>query len=161
MEQRPKIVRDIVLTCVVLHNMLRAHQGGASRAATPEEDIAALKTEQVVYVPDDHYRNPSMEAKHQRNLTSIILVTGWEGRQDLRCVNQLPWGQKKLTTQLFQVLLYELVLHKSQKKKTFPKSSNRFLTSFQIISNQITTPRILLNNFNPSQVKMSHIKTQI
>ena len=27
MEQRPKVVRDIVLTCVVLHNMLRSHQG--------------------------------------------------------------------------------------------------------------------------------------
>ena len=28
MEQRPKVVRDIVLTCVVLHNMLRSHQEG-------------------------------------------------------------------------------------------------------------------------------------
>ena len=27
MEQRQKVVRDIVLTCVVLHNMLRSHQG--------------------------------------------------------------------------------------------------------------------------------------
>ena len=27
MEQRPKVVRHIVLTCVVLHNMLRSHQG--------------------------------------------------------------------------------------------------------------------------------------
>ena len=25
MEQRPQVVRDIVLTCVVLHNMLRRH----------------------------------------------------------------------------------------------------------------------------------------
>ena len=29
MEQRPKVVRDIVLTWVVLHNMLRSHQGAA------------------------------------------------------------------------------------------------------------------------------------
>ena len=29
MEQRPKVVRDIVLTCVVLHNMPRSHQGAA------------------------------------------------------------------------------------------------------------------------------------
>ena len=28
MEQSPKVVRDIVLTCVVLHNMLSSHQGG-------------------------------------------------------------------------------------------------------------------------------------
>ena len=27
MEQRPKVVRDIVLMCVVLHNMLRSHGG--------------------------------------------------------------------------------------------------------------------------------------
>ena len=26
MEQRPKVVRDIVLTCVVLHNMLRNYR---------------------------------------------------------------------------------------------------------------------------------------
>ena len=26
-EQRPKVVRDIVVTCVVLHNMLRSHRG--------------------------------------------------------------------------------------------------------------------------------------
>ena len=38
-EQRPKVVRDIVLTCVVLHNMLRSHQGGADRPPTPANDI--------------------------------------------------------------------------------------------------------------------------
>ena len=27
MEQRPKVMRDIVLTCVVLYNMLRSHRG--------------------------------------------------------------------------------------------------------------------------------------
>ena len=35
MEQRPKVVRDIVLTYVVLHNMLRTHQGSVVRAPTP------------------------------------------------------------------------------------------------------------------------------
>ena len=39
MEQRPKVVRDIVLTCVVLHNMLRSHQGGADRPPNPADDI--------------------------------------------------------------------------------------------------------------------------
>ena len=38
-EQRPKVVRDIVLTCVVLHNMLRSHQGAADRPPTPADDI--------------------------------------------------------------------------------------------------------------------------
>ena len=39
MEQRPKVVRDIVLTCVVLHNMLRSHKGGADRLPTPADAI--------------------------------------------------------------------------------------------------------------------------
>ena len=34
MEQRPEVVKDIVLTCVVLHNMLPAHQGIVARAPT-------------------------------------------------------------------------------------------------------------------------------
>ena len=38
-ELRPKVVRDIVFTCVVLHNMLRTHQVGADRA----NDVAALQ----------------------------------------------------------------------------------------------------------------------
>ena len=38
-EQRPKVVRDIVLTCVVLHTMPRTHQGGADRPPTPANDI--------------------------------------------------------------------------------------------------------------------------
>ena len=66
MEQRPKVVRDIVFTCVVLHNMLRTHQGGADRAPTPANDVVELQNEQVVYVPNNNYRNPLREAKHQR-----------------------------------------------------------------------------------------------
>ena len=38
MEQRPKVVRDIVLTCVVLHNMLRSHRGIGERPPTPADD---------------------------------------------------------------------------------------------------------------------------
>ena len=41
MEQRPKVVRDIVLTCVVLHNMPRSHHVGADRPPTPADDIQA------------------------------------------------------------------------------------------------------------------------
>ena len=39
-QQRPKVVRDIVLTCVVLHNMLTSHQGG-DRPSTPADDKVA------------------------------------------------------------------------------------------------------------------------
>ena len=57
MEQRPRVVRGIVFICVVLHNMLRTHQGGADRALTPANDVAALQNEQMVYVTDDNYVN--------------------------------------------------------------------------------------------------------
>ena len=46
MEQRPKVARDIVLTFVVLHNMLRSHQGGADRPPTPADDILAPQADQ-------------------------------------------------------------------------------------------------------------------
>ena len=56
---------NIVLTCVVLHNMLRTHQGRADKEPIPANDVAALQNEQVVYVPNENYRNYSREAKHQ------------------------------------------------------------------------------------------------
>ena len=68
MDQRPRVVRNIVFTCVVLHNMLRTHHDGADRAPAPENDVAAQQNEQVVYVPNENYRNPSGEAKYQREL---------------------------------------------------------------------------------------------
>ena len=73
MEHRPRVVRDIVFTCVVLHKMMRIHQGGGDRAPTPANDVAALRNEQVVYVPNENNRT---------------------GGQGLRCINQQPWGQK-------------------------------------------------------------------
>ena len=69
MEQRPRVVRDIVFMCVILHNMMRTHQGGADRAPTlAKNDVAALQNELVVYIPNENYRNPSREAKHQSEL---------------------------------------------------------------------------------------------
>ena len=55
-------------TYVVLHNMLSTHQGGPDRAPTRTDDIAAQQNEQVLYVPDENYRNPLREARHQRDL---------------------------------------------------------------------------------------------
>ena len=60
-----KAVRDITLQCVVLHNMLRTHQGRLDRALNPADDIA---NEPVVYVPDKNYRNPLWEPRHQQDL---------------------------------------------------------------------------------------------
>ena len=90
MEQRPKVVRNTVLTWVALHNMLRTHQDRTDRVPTPADDIAALQNEQVVHVLNDNF---------------------------------LP---------------------------TFFKS-NTFPTSFQTISNKITSHAMLLNNFNRSK----------
>ena len=68
MEQRPMVVRDIVFTCVVLHNMLRTHQGGADTAPTLGNDVVSQQNEQVVHVPHENYRNSLTEAKHQKEL---------------------------------------------------------------------------------------------
>ena len=80
-----RVVSDIVFTCVVLHNMLRTHQGGADRALTPTNDVVAQQNEQVVYVPYENYRNPSMEAKHQQELLKdyfnhVEVLAGQENR---------------------------------------------------------------------------------
>ena len=66
--QRPKLVRDIVLTCVVLHNMLRSHQGGAERPTTPADGIQPPQNDQGEQGQDENVRNPSREAKRQINV---------------------------------------------------------------------------------------------
>ena len=68
MEQRPKVVRDIVLTCMVLHNMLRSHQGEADRPPAPADDIQPPRGDQGEQRHQENFRNPSREAKHQRDL---------------------------------------------------------------------------------------------
>ena len=64
LEKRPKVVRDIVLTCVVLHNILKRHQGGADRPPTPADDIPPQREQ----THKGNIRNPSSEAKHQQDL---------------------------------------------------------------------------------------------
>ena len=64
MEQRPKVVRAFVLISVVLHNVLRTHQGGLDRASIQAECIV---NEPVVYVPDENSRNPLREEKYQQD----------------------------------------------------------------------------------------------
>ena len=56
--------------------MIRTHQGEADRAPTPGNDVAptpgndvaAQQNKQVVYVPNENYRNPSRKAKQQQEL---------------------------------------------------------------------------------------------
>ena len=60
-KHRLKVVRSIVFTCVVLYTRLMTQQGVADKAPTP----SGPTNERVLYVPDDNYRTPSREAKHQ------------------------------------------------------------------------------------------------
>ena len=62
MKQRPQVVRDIVLTCVVLYNMLRSHQQGGHRPPTPADDIVAPQTEQGGQGQHKNFRNPFRES---------------------------------------------------------------------------------------------------
>ena len=85
MEQRPKVVRDIVFTCVVLHNMLRSHQRGADRPPTLADDILAPQADQGQQGHHESLRNPSREAKHQWDLLKdyfnhVGALAGQEGR---------------------------------------------------------------------------------
>ena len=50
-KQRPNVVRDIVSSCVVLHNKLKTHRGRVVRSPIPTDDITAIINELAVYVP--------------------------------------------------------------------------------------------------------------
>ena len=62
MEQRPKVARDIVLACVVLHNILRSHQWAADRPRTPADDIQPPQEDQGEQGHYENLRNPWREA---------------------------------------------------------------------------------------------------
>ena len=96
MGQRPRVVRDIVFTCVVLHNMLRTHQGRAYRAPTSANDVVALQNEQVVNMPDDNYRNPLRETKYQRDLLKDCFNTvgALVGQEDRISDGSYPGGRQ-------------------------------------------------------------------
>ena len=61
-------MRDIMLTCAVLHNMLRRHQGGVERPPTPPDDIQPPQSDQGEQGQNAKFKNASREAKHQRDL---------------------------------------------------------------------------------------------
>ena len=63
-----KCVLTCVLTCVALHNMLRSHQGASDRPPTPADNIQPPQADQGGRGHHDNLRNPSREAKHQRDL---------------------------------------------------------------------------------------------
>ena len=67
MEQRPKVVRHCFYMCGVAQHADDT-PGRANRAPVPANDVATLQNKQVVFVPDDNYKNLSRETKHQRDL---------------------------------------------------------------------------------------------
>ena len=74
MEHRPKVVRDIVLTCVVLHNMLRSHQGEQTDHPL-QQTTQPPQNDQGEQGQNEHVRNPLREAKHQQVLRKTTSTT--------------------------------------------------------------------------------------
>ena len=88
MKQRPKVVRDIVLTCVVLHSMLRSHKGTADSPPTSADDIQPPQGDQGEEGHQENFGNLLREAKHQRDLLkdyfNHVGWAGWAEGQSLR-----------------------------------------------------------------------------
>ena len=83
MEQRPRVLRDIVFTCVVLHNSLGTQQGGAERTANTGKDAAA-KTDRTGGVYAQWELQESFEGGQTATRTTERLLQscggiGWEG----------------------------------------------------------------------------------
>ena len=87
MKQRPKVVRDIVLTCVVLHNMLRSNQVGADRPPTPADDIQVPQADQgnrdIIVTSVTHWGRANINETYWKT-ASITWGAGWAGGQGLR-----------------------------------------------------------------------------
>ena len=99
---KAKVVRDILLTCIVLHDMLKIHQGGGASESTPQDEVAAIVNGPVVYVADENAGIPRGRRIYVVRPTQGFLqphwCIGWAGGQDLRCDKDLPLGQKKLAS---------------------------------------------------------------
>ena len=70
MEQRPKVVRDIMLTCVVLHNML-SHHGGADRPPTPADNIQPPQAVQAEQGQNDNFYKRDLLKDYFNNLGAL------------------------------------------------------------------------------------------
>ena len=111
-------VRDIVLTCVVLHNMLRSHQGGADRPPTPADDIQLPQGDQGEQRHHENLRNPSREAKYQQDLLKgyfnhLGALAGLEDRTEFKKTEGRTYCHLSVlfrTTQIIQELLFSNVL---------------------------------------------------
>ena len=70
-ELPPETVRKVVLTCVVLHNILRSHyqgqHGGQQPGDDDDDDVPGGGHLIGGAANGGHYRNPAREAKRQRD----------------------------------------------------------------------------------------------
>ena len=107
-------------------------------------------------MPDDNYRNPSREAKHQQDLLKDNFSPIGTGGHDLTCVNQQPRRQKKLAFISSLQDYYSKNFHLSSNFQT--KSNQQFPTSLKAISNQIKFP---VGKRQPKLCKVSPIKVNI
>ena len=57
-----------MLTCLVLHDMLGSYRGEKTGHFTPADDIQPPQAGQVEQGQNENLRNPSREAKNQRDL---------------------------------------------------------------------------------------------
>ena len=123
MKQRPKVVRDIVLTYVLFHNMLRTHQVGVARAPNTQNEISAIVNEPVANGADDNCRYPMRKTKQQRDLLKDYLnhidALALQEKRISNCEKDLLLGQKKLVSispfQDYSIIpktfTFKLVLH--------------------------------------------------
>ena len=65
MEQKPKVVRDIVLTRVVLNEILSTHQVGGARPQNLQDNLSSIN-EQLLCGADENFSNTSRAAKQQK-----------------------------------------------------------------------------------------------
>ena len=116
MEQRPQVVRDILLTCVLLHKMLRTPQVGVARTPKTQNEVPTIVNDPIVCGADENCRNPSRDAKQQRNFSRITspMLVHWLGRRELDDVTRIyPWDKRSWhllllfrTTKIFQELFH-------------------------------------------------------
>ena len=138
MVQRPKVVRDIVLTCVVLHNMLRK-QGDQGEQRHQE-----------------NFRNPSREAKHQRDLLkdNFNHVGALAGQEEFKKTEGRKLSGRRCchisvlfrTTQIIQQLLLSKVLLPPKITPNFQQFNSNSISIFPI------------TNTNPSHIQLKKAK---
>ena len=68
MEQRPKVVRDLVLTCVVMYDMLRTHQVRVARAPTPADEI----TKYILFIFQNGLKLKRLQAFNLKKILQIF-----------------------------------------------------------------------------------------